>query len=101
MGTLSTLPSAGLAGRDLLRISDLSSAEAESILDLAAELKLNPKEPRFPGATLGLYFAKNSTRTRVSFTVATTAARRASARRAAVVARRVLAGHGTRPIALP
>ena len=72
MGTLSTLPSAGLGGRDLLRISDLAPGEAESILDLAAELKENPKEPLFPGATLGLYFAKHSTRTRVSFTVAMT-----------------------------
>ena len=35
-------------------------------------MKLNPKEPLFPGATLGLYFAKHSTRTRVSFTVAMT-----------------------------
>src|SRR5207244_293641 len=55
-----------LAGRDLLRISDLVPAEAEAILDLAAELKDRP-QPLTPGATLGLYFAKHSTRTRVSF----------------------------------
>jgi ornithine carbamoyltransferase len=61
-----------LAGRDLLRISDLMPAEAESILDLATALKANPKEPLLPGSTLGLYFAKHSTRTRVSFTVAMT-----------------------------
>ena len=61
-----------LAGRDLLRISDLVPAEAESILDLATALKANPKEPLLPGSTLGLYFAKHSTRTRVSFTVAMT-----------------------------
>jgi ornithine carbamoyltransferase len=59
-----------LAGRDLLRISDLVPAEAEAILDLAIELKADPRRPLAPGATLGLYFSKHSTRTRVSFTVA-------------------------------
>jgi ornithine carbamoyltransferase len=61
-----------LAGRDLLRISDLAPAEAEAILDLALALKANPKGPLLPGSTLGLYFEKHSTRTRVSFTVAMT-----------------------------
>ena len=56
-----------LAGRDFLRISDLVPAEAEAILDHAVELRRNPKQPLLPGATLGLYFAKHSTRTRVSF----------------------------------
>jgi len=56
-----------LAGRDLLRISDLAPAEAEAILDLAVELRTRPKQPLLPGATLGLYFSKHSTRTRVSF----------------------------------
>jgi ornithine carbamoyltransferase len=56
-----------LAGRDLLRISDLAPAEAEAILDRAVELRAEPKQPLLPGATLGLYFAKHSTRTRVSF----------------------------------
>jgi ornithine carbamoyltransferase len=56
-----------LAGRDFLRISDLVPAEAEAILDKAVELRLNPKQPLLPGTTLGLYFAKHSTRTRVSF----------------------------------
>jgi ornithine carbamoyltransferase len=59
-----------LAGRDLLRISDLAAAEAEAILDLAVELRDDPRRPLTPGATLGLYFAKHSTRTRVSFSVA-------------------------------
>jgi len=59
-----------LAGRDLLRIGDLVPAEAEAILDFAVELRANPKQPLAPGATLGLYFAKHSTRTRVSFSVA-------------------------------
>lgn len=58
-----------LAGRDLLRIGDLSREEAEAILDTALELK-DDRRPLAPGATLGLYFAKHSTRTRVSFTVA-------------------------------
>jgi ornithine carbamoyltransferase len=61
-----------LAGRDFLRSSDLAPAEAEAILDLAVELRLNPKQPLLPGATLGLYFAKHSTRTRVSFSAGMT-----------------------------
>jgi ornithine carbamoyltransferase len=56
-----------LRGRDLLRISDLSAAEAEAILDRAVELRAEPKQPLLAGHTLGLYFAKHSTRTRVSF----------------------------------
>ena len=56
-----------LTGRDLLRIGDLTPAEAESLLDLAVQLRETPKQPLLPGATLGLYFAKHSTRTRVSF----------------------------------
>jgi ornithine carbamoyltransferase len=56
-----------LAGRDLLRISDLAPAEAEAILDRAVELRAEPKQPLLAGTTLGLYFAKHSTRTRVSF----------------------------------
>jgi ornithine carbamoyltransferase len=59
-----------LAGRDLLRISDLTSDEAQTILDLAVELRDDPRKPLAPGSTLGLYFAKHSTRTRISFTVA-------------------------------
>jgi len=59
-----------LAGRDLLRISDLSPAEAVAILDLAVELRAKPKQPLAPGSTLGMYFSKHSTRTRVSFSVA-------------------------------
>jgi ornithine carbamoyltransferase len=59
-----------MAGRDLLRIGDLSPAEAEGILDLAVSLRDQPRQPLAPGATLGLYFAKHSTRTRVSFSVA-------------------------------
>jgi ornithine carbamoyltransferase len=64
-----TLP-VSLAGRDLLRISDLAAAEADAILNLAVALRAEPRRPLAPGATLGLYFAKHSTRTRVSFSVA-------------------------------
>ena len=56
-----------LTGRDLLRIGDLAPAEAEALLDLAVELREQPKQPLLAGATLGLYFSKHSTRTRVSF----------------------------------
>jgi ornithine carbamoyltransferase len=62
--------SVSLAGRDLLRIGDLVPAEAEAILELAVELRADPRRPLAPGATLGLYFSKHSTRTRVSFSVA-------------------------------
>jgi ornithine carbamoyltransferase len=58
-----------LAGRDLLRIGDLAPAEAEAILDTAVRLK-GDRTPLAPGSTLGLYFSKHSTRTRVSFSVA-------------------------------
>ena len=61
-----------LAGRDLLRIGDLDPAEANAILDTAVQLREQPKQPLLPGATLGLYFAKHSTRTRVSFSAGMT-----------------------------
>jgi ornithine carbamoyltransferase len=58
-----------LAGRDLLRITDLVPAEVEAILDLAEELK-GDLTPRLQGRTLGLIFGQPSTRTRISFGVA-------------------------------
>ena len=61
-----------MAGRDLLRIGDLSREEADGILQLASALREQPRQQLAPGATLGLYFAKHSTRTRVSFSVAMT-----------------------------
>jgi ornithine carbamoyltransferase len=61
------LNTVSLTGRDLLRVSDLAADEATAILDYAVELREQPKQPLLPGATLGLYFAKHSTRTRVSF----------------------------------
>src|SRR3954454_3093958 len=56
-----------LAGRDFLRVADFSPVEAAAILDLAVELREQPKQAMLSGATLGLYFSKHSTRTRVSF----------------------------------
>jgi ornithine carbamoyltransferase len=70
MGSVST--PVDLSGRDLLRISDLAPAEAEAILDRASQMREHPKEPLLSGATLGLYFAKHSTRTRISFTAGIT-----------------------------
>jgi ornithine carbamoyltransferase len=67
---MTTPLSISLAGRDLLRIGDLVPSEAEAILDLAVELRTEPRRQLAPGATLGLYFSKHSTRTRVSFSVA-------------------------------
>ena len=58
--------------RDFLRITDLSRAELVDLLERAAEWKLlGQSGPRpLAGKTLGLVFEKASTRTRVSFAVA-------------------------------
>jgi len=58
--------------RDFLRITDLSRSELLALLERAAEWKLlGRKGPRpLAGMTLGLVFEKASTRTRVSFAVA-------------------------------
>jgi ornithine carbamoyltransferase len=58
-----------LAGRHLLRSSDLVTSEVEAILDLAGELK-GDLTPRLQGRTLGLVFMQPSTRTRLSFSAA-------------------------------
>ena len=58
-----------LHGRDLLRVRDLTREEAETILDLGADLKANP-QPLLPQKTLGLIFGQPSTRTRISFAAA-------------------------------
>jgi ornithine carbamoyltransferase len=60
-----------LAGRDLLRVGDLSADEIAYLLDLALELK-GDLTPRLAGSTLGLVFIQLSTRTRISFSVAMT-----------------------------
>lgn len=62
-----------LKGRDLLRIEDWGADELRAVLDLADELKgaQRRREPHrlLPGRTVGMIFAKPSTRTRVSFEV--------------------------------
>jgi ornithine carbamoyltransferase len=54
---------------DLLRISDLDRGELEHLLDLAARMKEAPDGwvGEHPGRAVACYFAKPSTRTRVSF----------------------------------
>jgi ornithine carbamoyltransferase len=63
-----------LRGRSLLRVTDWTAAELETVLDLAADLKARQRarEPHrlLDGRTLGLLFRKHSTRTRVSLEVA-------------------------------
>lgn len=60
--------------KDFLAISELTPKELEGLLDLAADMKANPKSPSYrtalSGQTLGLIFEKPSTRTRISFEVA-------------------------------
>jgi ornithine carbamoyltransferase len=57
---------------DLLRVADLAPAELTALLDLAAAMKANPTGwlGAMPGASVACYFAKPSTRTRVSFEAA-------------------------------
>ncbi|MEN9221205.1 MAG: ornithine carbamoyltransferase [Thermostichus sp. BF3_bins_97] len=59
-----------LAGRDLLKLSDLTPAELSALLAQAADLKRDPYRVDLRGRVLGLLFQKASTRTRVSFTAA-------------------------------
>ena len=58
--------------KDLLRTSDLSPADFTLLLDLAAEFKASPLKAHglLTGKTVVLYFAKPSTRTRISFETA-------------------------------
>lgn len=57
--------------KDLLKMSDLSSDELMSLLELAEKLKYEKKKgiahELLKGQTLGMIFEKSSTRTRVSF----------------------------------
>ena len=59
--------------KHLLKLSDLSTAEITSIIDLADQLKYEQKHgishKKLEGKTLGMIFTKASTRTRVSFEV--------------------------------
>lgn len=70
----SSSKSAGIGGkRDLLGMQDLSAADIQAILRLAAKLKREQKAGKasqiLRGKTLGMIFQKPSTRTRVSFEV--------------------------------
>jgi ornithine carbamoyltransferase len=60
-------------GRDFLAINNVSPAELEYIIDVAADLKARLKagepHPYLAGKALGMIFRKSSTRTRVSFEV--------------------------------
>jgi ornithine carbamoyltransferase len=54
--------------KDLLRTADLSAADLAALLDLSADLKARPyaERGRLAGETVGVYFNKPSTRTRLS-----------------------------------
>jgi ornithine carbamoyltransferase len=60
--------------KDLLRTADLSSADLATLLDLSAHLKAEPHAAgeRLRNETVGVYFAKPSTRTRLSVATAIT-----------------------------
>src|SRR4029077_20344232 len=59
--------------RDFLAIPDLSRPELLALFDLAARMKRGEYRDRpLAGKTLGMIFAKSSTRTRVSFEVGST-----------------------------
>jgi ornithine carbamoyltransferase len=65
-----------LRGRDFISLMDFTREELETILDVAFDLKRKAAMGVFPellkGKTLGMLFAKPSTRTRVSFEAAMT-----------------------------
>jgi ornithine carbamoyltransferase len=59
-----------MSPRHFLAIPDLSRAELHQLFDLAARMKAGDyRERPLAGKTLGMIFAKSSTRTRVSFEV--------------------------------
>jgi len=61
-----------MAERDFLTFEDLSKAEVDAMLGLAQKMKAGTwREKPLAGKTLGMIFAKSSTRTRVSFEVGT------------------------------
>lgn len=63
-----------MKGKDLLTLQSLSLREVERIFEVARTLKKKTKDgvphPLLAGKSLGMIFAKSSTRTRVSFEVA-------------------------------
>ncbi|HXH95904.1 MAG TPA: hypothetical protein VNH40_01725, partial [Gaiellaceae bacterium] len=62
----------GTAPKDFLRVADLTPALLERLLDLAARMEDDPGGwvDALRGRSVALYFAKPSTRTRVSFAAA-------------------------------
>ena len=58
--------------KDLVRISQLTPADMQLLLELSAEFKANPMKHHdlLTGKTVVLYFGKPSTRTRISFETA-------------------------------
>jgi len=59
-----------MAKRDFLAIADLTRAELDRLMDLAARMKGGGyREAPLAGKTLAMIFSKSSTRTRVSFEV--------------------------------
>ncbi len=64
-------PSSGHTKRDFLSLHDLTAAEMEGLLDLAAEVKAHPAawQHTLEGKTAVLVFEKPSLRTRVTFEV--------------------------------
>ena len=63
-----------LSQKNFLKLLDLSPAEIQGLLDLAAELKAKKKQgvshALYPGKNIALIFEKTSTRTRCAFEVA-------------------------------
>jgi len=55
--------------KDFISLLDYTSEELHSLIDLADQIKANPKEysNSLSGKILGMIFQKNSTRTRISF----------------------------------
>src|SRR3982751_5115550 len=66
---MSVATEGGLKGRSFTKVADWTRPELEALLDLADELKRDPRRPLLPGRTLGMIFEKPSNRTRVSFDV--------------------------------
>ena len=68
------IPKIDLTGRHLLTLHDLSNAEMQSIIDLAAQLKQERRsglrDSRLTGRNVAIVFEKSSTRTRCAIAVA-------------------------------